>query len=131
MTTSYSPELNYQAGKPKFNGDPKTLFEDGAIPDGWQTMNAADAAAPADDGGAAAGVSIVDSSSGLDDGSAEGVATTAITGSGAGATVNIVIASGQAQLATVAEGGADYVQGDRLSVTGYDGVVLVVTRTSD
>lgn len=130
MTTSYSPELNYQAGKPKFNGDPKTLFEGGAIPDGWQTMNAADAAAPADDGGAAAGVSIVDASSLLPDGGT-GIATTALTGGGSGCTVELVVTSGMAQLATVVDGGADYEQGDRLSVTGYEGVVLVVTGTSD
>lgn len=150
--TSFSPELNYQAGKPKFNGDPSTLFDEGTVPSGWQTMEVADATTPSDDGGLATGVSIVDPSMLLPAG-ATGVATTALTGSGSGATVDIVTTAGMAQLASinitpaveadpdadppveaadpVVNGGSGYEQGDRLSVSGYDGVILVVTKTSD
>ena len=153
MTTSYSPELNYQAGKPKFNGNPDTLFEGGAVPQGWQTMTAEDATQPADNGGLATGVSIVDPSMLLPAGG-EALATTTLTGAGSGATVDLIITAGMAQLASinvtpgtpadnsdplnpvpevppVVNGGSGYEQGDRISVDGYPGLVLVVTGTSD
>lgn len=151
--TSYSPELNYQAKKPKFNGDPCTLFEGCAVPTGWMTMEPTEATQPADDGGLATGVSIIDPSMLLPQGGAA-LATTALTGSGSGATVDLTVGAGMGQLATinvtpgtpgsddglgnivpptdpVINGGSGYVQGDRLSVDGYNGLVLVVTKTSD
>lgn len=152
MTTSYSPELNYQAGKPKFNGNPDTLFEGGAVPQGWQTMTAEDATQPADNGGLATGVSIVDPSMLLPVGG-QALATTTLTGTGSGATVDLTITAGMAQLASinvtpgtpgdpnatppvapvdpVVNGGSGYEQGDRISVDGYPGLILVVTGISD
>tara|TARA_B100001287_G_scaffold214577_1_gene183458 strand:+ start:817 stop:1215 length:399 start_codon:yes stop_codon:yes gene_type:complete len=132
MTSSYSPELNFDARKPRFHGDPATLFEDGVVPDGWMTTNPAEAEDAAADT-SAKGVTINNPGEGFEDGSPTGVATTALTGGGSGATVDLEISSGQVQAASVTEGaaGSGYAQGDTLSVTGYEGVVLGVTVTSD
>ena len=45
-SSSFAPELNYDARKPRFNADPATLFEDGVVPDGWQTTESGDAKGP-------------------------------------------------------------------------------------
>lgn len=115
---------------PRFNADPTTLFEDGVVPDGWMTTEPSEATAAAPTG-AAKGVVVIDASSMLENGSPTGVATTVAAGSGAGLTVDLVIAEGQVQQAQVNDGGDDYTQGDRVSVTGYEGVVLGVTAISD
>ena len=131
MTSSYSPERNFDATKkPGFNGNPATLFAEGTLPAGWQTWEGAAAVAPGAST-AATGVTINAAGEGFDDGSAAGVATTALTGGGSGLTVDVTISSGQMQAATVNAGGSGYAQGDTVSVTGYDGVVLGVTVTSD
>ena len=127
---SFSPELNQEARKPQFNADPRTLFTDGAVPAGWQTMEAADAVAP-DASDAATGVTIVDAGLMLTNGTAKGEATTALTGSGEDATVDLLIAQGQVQAASIASGGSGYANGDTLSVDSFAGVVLAVTVQSD
>ena len=128
---TYSPERNFDATKkPGFNGNPATLFEGGTLPAGWQTWEGTAAVAPGAST-AASGVTINAAGEGYEDGSVSAIATTALTGSGTGLTVDLVIDSGQLQQATVNAGGSGYAQGDTVSVTGYDGAVLGVTVTSD
>ena len=126
-STSFSPELNYQARKPTFNGDPRSLFADGTVPDGWKTMEADDAVAPGAGTGAVTGLVVNNAGAGLEDGSVTGIATTALKGSGTGLKVDLTISSGQVQVAEVNAGGTGYAVADTVSVTGYDDVELGVT----
>ena len=120
------------ARRPRFNGDPVTLFEDGTMPAGYQTTEPGAATAP---GASTAikGLTVKEAGVGLEDGFQPGVALigTGQSGTGAGGTADITIDAGQVQQATVAAGGANYTQGDELTVTGLADVVVVVTVLGD
>ena len=125
-SSSFAPELNYDARKPRFNADPATLFEDGVVPTGWKTTEPGDATGPGAGTGAVKSVVITDPQSGFSDGSVSAVATTAISSSGTGLKVNIVISGGQLSSATVNAAGTGYANGDTVSVNGYTDTVLTV-----
>ena len=127
-SSSFAPEQNQAAGRPRFNGDPNTIFEGGTVPAGWQTTEPGAATAP---GASTAlkGVVVTNPGSGLDDGSASGVAVTNISSSGTGGKVDYVISSGQVQSATVTTAGSGYAQDDTLGITGLADVVLTASIT--
>ena len=125
-SSSFAPELNYDARKPRFNADPATLFEGGTVPAGWRTTEPGDATGPGAGTGAVKGVVITDPQGGFEDGSVSGVGTTAISSSGTGLKVDIVIAGGQLSSATVNAAGTGYANGDTVSVNGYADTVLTV-----
>lgn len=129
MTSSFEPELNYQATKPRFNANPDSLFEGGTVPAGWQTMNAAGASSSAGTG-AVDTLVILEAGNSFSNGFSAGVATTKVTGAGDDAlTVDVTVSAGQVQSVTVAAAGAGYANGDTVALTGFAdvelGVVLV------
>ena len=126
-SSSFAPELNQAATRPRFNSDPETLFEGGTVPAGWMTTEPGTATAPGAGSGAVKSVVITDPQSGFSDGSVSAVATTAISSSGTGLKVDIVISGGQLQSADVNAGGTGYATGDTVSVNGYTDTVLTVT----
>ena len=126
-STSFAPELNQAATRPRFNSNPETLFDGGSLPSGWTTTEPETAVAPGDETGPVVSVVITNPQSGLEDGTASAVATTTLTGSGTGLKVDVEISSGQLDTATVQSGGNGYQTGDTVSVNGYAGTVLTVT----
>ena len=130
MTSSFEPELNYQATKPRFNANPASLFEGGAVPVGWQTMDAATAS-----GGAVTGVveslAINEAGNAFPNGFTAGVATAKLTGSGDDAlTVDVTVSAGQVQSVVIAVGGTGYAAGDIVSLDGFTDVELGVSLVS-
>ena len=78
--------------------------------------------------GFADAVRITTPGSGLSNGSSTGVATTAITGTGSGMTVDITISGGAVTAATINAAGTGYRNGDTVSIDGQTGTVLTFSN---
>lgn len=78
--------------------------------------------------GFADAVRITTAGSGLSNGSSTGVATTAITGTGSGMTVDITISGGAVTAATINAAGTGYRNGDTVSIDGQAGTVLTFSN---
>ena len=78
--------------------------------------------------GFADAVRITTAGSGLSNGSSTGVATTAITGTGSGMTVDITISGGAVTAATINAAGTGYRNGDTVSIDGQTGTVLTFSN---
>lgn len=130
MTSSFEPELNYQATKPRFNGNPATLFEGGTVPGGWQTMNSASASGTPVTG-VVVTLAVNEAGNALTNGFSAAVATSKISGAGDDAlTVDVTVTAGQVQSVVVADGGTGYAAGDVVSLVGFADVELGVSLVS-
>ena len=78
--------------------------------------------------GFADAVRITTAGSGLSNGSSTGVATTAVTGTGSGMTVDITISGGAVTAATINAAGTGYRNGDTVSIDGQAGTVLTFSN---
>lgn len=78
--------------------------------------------------GFADAVRITTAGSGLSNGSSTGVATTAVTGTGSGMTVDITISGGAVTAATINAAGTGYRNGDTVSINGQAGTVLTFSN---
>ena len=78
--------------------------------------------------GFADAVRITTAGSGLTNGTSTGVATTAITGTGSGMTVDITISGGAVTAATINAAGTGYRNGDTVSINGQTGTVLTFSN---
>ena len=78
--------------------------------------------------GFADAVRITTAGSGLSNGTSTGVATTAVTGTGSGMTVDITISGGAVTAATINAAGTGYRNGDTVSIDGQAGTVLTFSN---
>jgi hypothetical protein len=126
---SYSPEAVQRGLRPSFNTSAASLYANGVngIPVGLRGNDLTSTILLALADGPAASVAITAAGTGLTNGTPTGVATTALTGTGSGMTVNLTVAGGIVTVAARNAAGTGYSTGDTVSVTGYAGVVLTVT----
>jgi hypothetical protein len=126
---SYSPEAVEKGRRPIFNTDAASLYTNGVngIPVGLRGVDIGSTILLALPDGPAASVAITSAGTGLTNGTPTGLATTALTGTGSGMTVNMTVAGGIVTVATRNAAGTGYSTGDTVSVAGYAGVVLTVT----
>ena len=73
-------------------------------------------------------VRITTAGSGLVDGPYTGVATTAVTGTGSGMTVDITISGGAVTAAAINSAGSGYRNGDTVSIDGHAGTLLTFSK---